>query len=109
MLSCDLLVVGGGPAGAATAAHAARAGLSVILAERASFPRDKACAEYLSPEASRDLADLGVLDEVERHAERLTGFRIVSDDGRAVVGRFAGNAPAHPPFRPYGLALPRTV
>ena len=109
MTTCDLLVVGGGPAGAATATYAARAGLSVIVAERARFPREKACAEYLSPEAARDLAALGVLEEVERHAERLTGFRLVSDDGVAVLGRYLGAAARHPPYRPYGLALPRTV
>lgn len=107
--SPDILVVGGGPAGAATAAWAARAGLKVMLVERARFPRHKACAEYLSPEASRDLADLGVLGEVEAAgAEKLTGFRLVSDDGRSVTGRFA-EAPGYPPYRPWGLALPRAV
>lgn len=109
MTSPDVLVVGGGPAGAATAAWAARAGLAVLLVDRARFPRHKACAEYLSPEAGRDLEALGVLAEVERAApERLFGFRLVADDGAAVTGRFAGAA-GHPPFRPYGLALPRAV
>lgn len=107
MSSPDLLVVGGGPAGAATAAFAARAGLDVLLVDRAEFPRDKACAEYLSPEAARDLDALGVLEEVEAAGgARLTGFRIVSDDGWGVVGRFTGDHPFRP-FRPYGLALPR--
>jgi len=106
----DLLVVGGGPAGAATAAHAARAGLRVLLAERARFPRPKACAEYLSPEAARDLEALGVLDAVGRAGgERLAGFRLVSDDGRDVTGRFADTAPAFVPYRPFGFALPRAV
>jgi menaquinone-9 beta-reductase len=109
MTSPDVLVVGGGPAGAATAAWAARAGLSVLLVDRARFPRHKACAEYLSPEAGRDLEALGVLADVERATpERLFGFRLVADDGSAVTGRFAG-ATNHPPFRPYGLALPRAV
>jgi flavin-dependent dehydrogenase len=107
----DVLVVGGGPAGAATATWCARAGLAVIVVDRAVFPRHKACAEYLSPEAGRDLEALGVLGEVERAAPaRLTGFRLVSDDGVAVTGRFAGGgARAYPPFRPYGLALPRAT
>ena len=87
-----MLVVGGGPAGASTAALAARGGLRVLLVDRAVFPREKPCAEYLSPEASRDLEDLGVLAEVEAAgAERLAGMRIVSDDGTAVTGRFAGD------------------
>ena len=104
----DLLVVGGGPAGASTAAWAARAGLDVLLVERERFPREKACSEYLSPEATRDLDALGVLQEVEAGgAARLTGMRIVSDDGSSVVGRFP-DAGRWRPYRPYGLALPRS-
>jgi len=106
----DVLVVGGGPAGAATAAYSARAGLRVLLVDRARFPRPKACAEYLSPEVARDLESLGVLGAVERAGgARLNGFRLVSDDGRDVTGRFAGTAPAFVPYRPFGFALPRTV
>jgi geranylgeranyl reductase family protein len=104
----DLLVVGGGPAGASTAAWAARAGLDVLLVERTVFPRHKACAEYLSPEAARDLEALGVLEEVEAAgAARLTGVRIVADDGSAMLGRFSASR-AGTPYRPYGLALPRS-
>jgi len=104
----DLLVVGGGPAGAATAAWAARAGLDVLLAERHVFPREKACSEYLSPEATRDLDALGVLDALEAGgAARLTGMRIVADDGSEVLGRFP-TAPGLRPYRPYGIALPRS-
>jgi flavin-dependent dehydrogenase len=104
----DLLVVGGGPAGASTAAWAARAGLDALVVERATFPRDKACSEYLSPEATRDLDALGVLDEVEASgAAKLTGMRIVADDRSEVVGRFPCAEGVHP-YRPYGLALPRS-
>jgi len=106
----DVLVVGGGPAGAATAAYSARAGLRVLLVDRARFPRPKACAEYLSPEAARDLEALGVLATVEQAGgARLTGFRLVSDDGRDVTGHFAGTAPSFTPYRPFGFALSRTV
>jgi len=99
--------VGGGPAGASTAAWAARAGLDVLLVERERFPREKPCSEYLSPEAARDLDGLGILDEVEAGAMRLYGFRIVADDGADVVGRFPSLRQARP-YRPYGLALPRS-
>jgi len=47
----DLLVLGGGPAGAATAALAAAAGARVLVIEREVFPRDKVCGEFLSAEA----------------------------------------------------------
>jgi len=103
----DLLVIGGGPAGASTAAWAARLGLDVLLIERARFPREKACAEYLSPEAARDLDALGVLGAVEAEAQRLTGMRIVADDGADVLGRFRASD-GFAPYRQYGLALPRS-
>ncbi len=109
MRGIDVLVVGGGPAGSATAAHAARRGLSVVLADRARFPRHKACAEYLSPEAARDLDALGVRAAIEAAgARRLFGFRLVSDDGASVCGRFQG-AHDFTPYRPFGYALPRAV
>lgn len=79
------------------------------MVDRAVFPREKPCAEYLSPEASRDLEELGVLAEIEAAgAERLVGMRIVSDDGAGVTGRFAGD-PRFAPYLPYGLAVRRTV
>jgi len=104
-----VLVIGGGPAGSAAAILGARAGLQVLLIDRARFPREKPCAEYLSPEAARDLETLGVLEEIESAGpERLGGMRIVSDDGASVTGRFAGAQP-YTPYRPYGLAVRRTV
>jgi flavin-dependent dehydrogenase len=69
----DLLVAGGGPAGLATAIHAARAGLDVVVVEPRPGPVDKACGEGLMPTAVRALADLGVA--VEGHAFR--GIRYV--------------------------------
>lgn len=56
----DLLIVGGGPAGLATAIHAARAGLDVAVAEPRPTPVDKACGEGLMPGAVRALAELGI-------------------------------------------------
>jgi flavin-dependent dehydrogenase len=56
----DLLVVGGGPVGLATALYADRAGLSVAVLERRTPPVDKACGEGLMPGAVRALRDLGV-------------------------------------------------
>ena len=47
----DVLVVGGGPAGSATAHHLASAGVSVLLADRATFPRDKPCGGGLTTRA----------------------------------------------------------
>jgi flavin-dependent dehydrogenase len=56
----DLLVIGGGPAGLATAIAARLAGMSVRLVERSQPPIDKACGEGLMPDAVTRLGELGV-------------------------------------------------
>jgi flavin-dependent dehydrogenase len=56
----DLLIVGGGPGGLATALHARRQGLSVIVAEPREDPIDKACGEGLMPGGLAELTSLGV-------------------------------------------------
>ncbi len=56
----DLLVVGGGPVGLATALYADRAGLSVSVVEPRTGPIDKACGEGLMPGAVSALSDLGI-------------------------------------------------
>jgi menaquinone-9 beta-reductase len=104
----DVLVAGAGPAGSATAALLARAGCSVLAADRASFPRDKACSEYMSPEAVRILTRLGVTDELEdAGAVALEGLKVTASRGARAHGRFAGGYPA--PFRPTGLSISRRI
>jgi geranylgeranyl reductase family protein len=56
----DIAVVGAGPAGAAAAIVAARAGLDVVLLDRATFPRDKCCGDGLTASCLRELEDLGL-------------------------------------------------
>jgi len=105
----DVIVVGGGPAGASTAFALARAGAKVLLIDRDRFPRDKPCAEYLSPQASRVLSDMGVLAEVEsRGPAHLAGMVVRAPSGRQFRGDFA--APhGFRGFRDRGLAIRRRV
>jgi geranylgeranyl reductase family protein len=56
----DVIVVGAGPAGSATAAGLARGGARVLLMEAARLPRPKACAEYASPRIVEELARIGL-------------------------------------------------
>ena len=66
MKEFDAIVVGGGPAGAGFAIGLAREGLAVALLDRARFPRDKACGEFLTPKACELLNDLGAWEEVKK-------------------------------------------
>ena len=70
----EILVVGGGPAGAAAAYWLGRDGHSVILAERKSFPRDKTCGDGLTPRAIYELAEMG-FDFTAPGFHRITGLR----------------------------------
>ena len=73
----DVIIVGAGPAGSATARHLAEAGVSTLLLDKSNFPRDKVCGDCLSPRAQHYLARLGVLEPVaaEAHAARRIRFR----------------------------------
>ena len=73
----DVLVVGGGPAGAATAIRVARAGRTVVLAERAPAWRWRACGVFTSPAAVSALRGLGVEGpSLERVARRVPAMRV---------------------------------
>lgn len=104
----DVLVVGLGPAGAATAIRLARRGLRVVAVDRAVFPREKPCSEYLSPEGARQLSEIGALDQVEaRGGVRIRGTTVVAPEGSRLTGLFA--RASHPPFRATGLAVAREI
>lgn len=60
----DLIIVGGGPAGATAALYAGRQGLKTLLLEKERFPRDKVCGDALSGKAVTVLRDLGLLEKV---------------------------------------------
>ena len=81
----DVIVVGAGPAGSATALYSAEKGLKVLLLDRRHFPREKICGDGLSRECFTHLRELGILSEVERsvHADIRTAL-LVAPNGKSV-------------------------
>ena len=60
----DVLVIGGGPSGAATSYWLAEAGHDVVFVERKTFPREKTCGDGLTPRAVKQLEDMGLGDRL---------------------------------------------
>ena len=79
MADPDVLVVGGGPGGAAAGYWLARRGLSVVVAEKKEYPREKACGDGLTPRAIKQLIDMGF--DFDGH-HRIIGLRAYAGDVR---------------------------
>ena len=108
-MNADVIVVGAGPAGAATGILLAASGVRVLVLDRARFPRPKICGEYLSPEAARILDRLGVLKDIDdAGAVPLRGMAITAPDGRQITGTYPTSGPLRG-YLDHALALPRLV
>ncbi len=76
-LETDVLVVGAGPGGAATAYHLARHGVDVTVVDKARFPREKVCGDGITPRGVAAMVKMGV-DPDDPGFERVKGLRVHS-------------------------------
>jgi len=100
----DALVVGGGPAGAAAAARLAAQGFKTILVDRATFPRDKVCGDFVGPAALVELADLGVVEMPGFRATNKIRDAALHLDGKKLIVRPLPDVKGLPS---YGRVIPR--
>ena len=88
MEHCDVLIVGGGPAGSACAWRLRRRGMDVLLLDRKEFPRDKVCAGWITPQVLQAL-ELEPGDYAqERVLQPITSFRTGLIGGKALETRY---------------------
>lgn len=95
----DIAVIGGGPAGAATAIRAAREGANVVVFEKGEHGRDKVCGDGLTPRAVGALDDLKI-DMSDAHLIR--GLRMIAGSKRREL-----DWPATDRFPDHGAVWPR--
>ena len=101
-VEADVVIVGAGPAGSATATHLARRGLHVALLEKSQFPREKVCGDGLTPRATRQLIRLGIDTSTEAGWLHNRGLRIYGGNQP-----FQLDWPELADFPSYGLVRPR--
>ena len=99
----DVIVVGAGPAGATAAHYCAQAGLSVIVLEKARFPRDKICGDGLTPRAVSELVTMGVSAREQDGWIRNKGLRVIGGGHRLELPW-----PELASYPSYGMARART-
>ena len=104
----DVIIIGAGPAGCATALFLQSRGYRVVVLDQARFPRDKVCGEFISPAADPILEELGLMDAIEQtQPVRLQGVAISAYGNETLCIDY----PPHPQdARPMtSLSLPRFV
>ena len=99
----DVVVVGAGPAGSATAYHLASTGLDVALLEKTAFPREKVCGDGLTPRAVKSLTAMGIDTSEGAGWMHNKGLRIIGGGMRLEIPW-----PELASYPAYGLVRTRT-
>jgi len=93
-LDAEVIVVGAGPAGSTVAALLARAGHDVLLLDKATFPRHKACSEYINPAGAHLLRILGLeADVLALGAHEMEAMLVHAPGGQRFLADFASSGP----------------
>lgn len=101
MTSPRVLVVGGGPAGAAAGYWLANRGIEALVVEKKSYPREKTCGDGLTPRAVKQLLDMG-FDFEREELHKITGLRAYAGDLKIELGW-----PKHTVYPDWGATLRR--
>ncbi len=103
-LDADVIIAGGGPAGASAAARLAAAGVRVLLLDRQRFPRDKVCGDFVGPAALVELNALGVAAREGYRDTNVIREAALHLDGEELIHRPLPECDGLPA---YGRCIPR--
>jgi geranylgeranyl reductase family protein len=98
----DVIVVGAGPGGSATAYHLARHGVRVLMVEKSHFPREKVCGDGLTPRGTKQLLRMGIDVSPEAGWLHNKGLRVIGGGVRLEL-----DWPELTSIPPYGLVRTR--
>ncbi|MEO5724796.1 MAG: FAD-dependent oxidoreductase, partial [Ilumatobacteraceae bacterium] len=100
-ITTEVLVIGGGPAGAAAGYWLAKHGHDVTIVERKTFPREKTCGDGLTPRAVHQLDEMGLTEQLQQF-HRYNGLR-ATGMGRELELEW----PSHPVYPQHGYVVRR--
>jgi geranylgeranyl reductase family protein len=84
MVSCDVLIVGAGPAGSSCAWKLRHSGLAITILDKRTFPRDKVCGGWITPQVLQELQINPAEYSINRTFQPITGFRTGTMGGAEV-------------------------
>ncbi len=100
----DVIISGGGPAGATAAYYLSRFDVNVLVLEKSSFPREKVCGDGIAPRAVRNLYRMGLRERLDGRFNKFHGFRFAGA-GRSMVETMI---PPTPRFPDHGYIIRRS-
>lgn len=100
----DVLIAGGGPAGASCAYHLAAQGIRVTLLDYQQFPRDKVCGDFVGPVAIRELEGMGIHRHAHFRKTNVITQAALYLDGRPMITK---NIPLVQGIPDHGRVIPR--
>jgi menaquinone-9 beta-reductase len=80
----DVIVIGAGPAGSAASFFLSKAGLNVLMVDKASFPRDKTCGDALSNRAIKIIDLMGGLNKLQKMGKSISKLRFFPPSGNSL-------------------------
>ena len=86
---CDVIIIGGGPAGSMAALYLSKYGFNTCIIEKKKFPREVICGEFLSGEVSKTLKELNLFESfLTLNPVKISTFKFINEKGTEISSEF---------------------